>query len=135
MTIVYSETAKETFGRAIKRFIDNHEYWPPSLQRFWEDLPLEQKYGGQLTYSALITWMAEETGFHILVDSKKHSKFVKLLGRYIERGHRPSASAGECFPLQSAIALCGVCIKKDGTPYKGIPAIIELLSMEDDDED
>lgn len=130
---VYKDQGKAKFGKSIRRFIDNEEYWPSSLKRYFNALPSQQKRGGKLSYSALIHWMAEETGITMLADPVLHSKFEKTLFRYVQWGRTPEASAGDSFALLTAIALCGVARDKDGRPIKRPTDLLNLLFADESD--
>lgn len=130
----YPETGKSAFGKALRRFMLDKSFWPASLSRFFADLPESERRGDELTYSALLTWMAEETGISALVDPSRHKKYRTLLHRYAKWSYEPSESAGDDFTLLTAIALCGAACTEDGACITQPKELVDLLFTGQSDE-
>lgn len=124
---VYPTEGKLALGKAIDRFMRDKSKWPGSLARFFDDLPESEKRGNKLTYSALVQWMSEQTGFSMLVEPERHTKYTKLMHRYVALSYKPESSAGDNFVLLTAIALCGAACREDGTCIDNPKELVDLL--------
>ncbi len=137
MAMIVSANANEVkgkrhLGRQIAEFMVSSPYsgndsWPESLVSYYETLPLKSRMRN-LTRSMLLDWMATEAGLPELSEkAPSHTRYVTLLGRYINWGENAAGPGGEDVILLSAIAHCGIV--RDERTMKPITDVVELTRL------
>lgn len=126
-----SDNEKSKLGKAIDAFLNaDHSEWPPSLQRFYKDLPSSKKPENKLLLPDLIDWMSEETGLDSLASPKYKKKYSKLMHQYKAAIDDPGVSASTPFLLVTALARCGVVKNSAGEPIKDPVVLAKMLYEE-----
>ncbi|MEM9264573.1 MAG: hypothetical protein AAGA46_03525 [Cyanobacteria bacterium P01_F01_bin.13] len=84
--------------------MNDRSRWPQSLELYFESLDVRA-----LTVSALVDWMAQQSGILELSDSgEDHTSAVTRMGRYTRLKKDPRKSAGADVLLLSAMAHCKI---------------------------